>query len=103
MFGHTVAIILYHLQCVCTLAVLYYLTVYSYSVQIESITTRSTIMASSESSSSVSSASRYRVSSSEETDDVDESSSESSSRRLIAKKNTTSHVWKYPLNSNSYM
>lgn len=81
----------------CTLAVLYYWTVYLCSVQIESITTWSTIMASSESqesSSSVSSASRYRVSSSEETYDVNERSSESSSRGLIAKKNT-SCVWTY--------
>ena len=97
MFGHTIAIIPYGLHRACTLAVLYYWTVYPCSVQIESITTWSTIMASSESqesSSSVSSASRYRVSSSEETYDVNESSSESSSRGLIAKKNT-SCVWTY--------
>ena len=97
MFGHTVAIIPYGLHRACTLAVLYYWTVYPCSVQIERITTWSTIMASSESqesSSSVSSASRYRVSSSEETYDVNESSSESSSRGLIAKKNT-SCVWTY--------
>lgn len=83
-----------HISCIILLD---RIGVYLCSVQIESITTWSTIMASSESqesSSSVSSASRYRVSSSEETYDVNESSSESSSRGLIAKKNT-SCVWTY--------